>query len=186
MESFAGWVAVLISLGAAVFLALLTMGITAFCLPRTTVQNSEVHWAERARRLFPFKAVRIISLSVLPVLYATGANFYPDTMVPIPRWIFSSLIFLVTFGSTNWTIWWLGRRYQLQPESFWERLRNIAARAFLYASIVLFAVTAAILPDEWNWRCAAVLCAGLVAYFWLQFDGFLRVGRFSVSFDPLT
>jgi Zn-dependent protease with chaperone function len=180
MESFGtanGWVAVLISLGAAVFLPLLSMGITAFCLPRTTVQNSEVHWAERARRLYPFKAVRIISISVLPVLYATGANFYPDTMVPIPKWIFGSLIFLASFGSTNWTIWWLGRRYHLVPEPFWERLRNIPARIFLYAPIFLFAITAAILPDEWNWQCAAAICAGLVAYFWLHFDNLVRVGR---------
>jgi hypothetical protein len=114
MESFGtanGWVAVLILLGAAVFLPLLTVGITAFCLPRTTVENSEVHWAERARRLYPFKVVRIISLSVLPVLYA-AANFYPDTMMPIPKWMFGCLIFLASFGSTNWIIWWLGRRYQ--------------------------------------------------------------------------
>jgi hypothetical protein len=188
MESFGtanGWVAVLILLGAAVFLPLLTVGITAFCLPRTTVENSEVHWAERARRLYPFKVVRIISLSVLPVLYA-AANFYPDTMMPIPKWMFGSLVFLASFGSTNWIIWWLGRRYQLAPAPFWERLRNIPASTFIYASIFLFAVTAAILPDQWNWQCAVVLCAGLVAYFWLQFDGFLRVGRFSVSFDPLT
>ncbi len=180
MESFApssGWVAVLISLAAAVFLPLLTMGITAFCLPRTRIQNSDAHWAENARRLYPFKAVRIFSLSVLPILYATGANFYPDSLLPIPRLMFCSLIFLTSFGSTNWTIWLLGRRYQLQPESYWERLRKIAALAFLYGLIILFAITAACLPDEWNWRCVVVVCAGLLAYFWLQFHGLLRIGR---------
>jgi hypothetical protein len=59
MESFGtanGWVAVLISLGAAVFLPLITMGITAFCLPRTTVQNSEVHWAERPPPALSFQS----------------------------------------------------------------------------------------------------------------------------------
>jgi len=180
MESLApasGWVAVLISLAAAVFLPIITMGITAFCLPRTRIQNSEVHWAERARRLYPFKAVRIFFLSLLPILYATGANFYPDSLLPIPRLMFCSLIFLASFGSTNWTIWLLGRRYQLQPESYWERLRKIAALAFLYGLIILFAITAAFLPDEWNWRCVVVVCAGLIAYFWLQFHGLLRVGR---------
>jgi hypothetical protein len=99
MESFApgsGWVAVRISLAAAVFLPIITMGITAFCLPRSRIQNSDAHWAERARRLHPFKAVRIFFLSLLPILYATGANFYPDSLLPIPRLMFCSLIFLVS------------------------------------------------------------------------------------------
>jgi Zn-dependent protease with chaperone function len=70
-----------------------------------------------------------------------------------------------------------GGAISIAPAPFWERLRNIPARTFIYASIFLFAVTAAILPDQWNWQCAVVLCAGLVAYFWLQFDGLLRLGR---------
>src|ERR1700722_3509947 len=112
------------------------------------MQNPGEHWAERARSLFPFKAIRIFSLSVLPILYATGAGFYPDSMLPIPRWTFGALIFLVSFSSTNWTIWRLGQRYHLQPESFWERLRKIGALALLYAPIILFTITAAVLPDE--------------------------------------
>jgi Zn-dependent protease with chaperone function len=180
MESFAptsGWVAVLISLAAAVFLPIITMGIAAFCLPRKLMQNPGEHWTERARSLFPFKAIRIFSLSVLPILYATGAGFYPDSMLPIPRWTFGALIFLVSFSSTNWTLWRLSQRYHLQPESFWQRLRKIGALALLYAPIILFTITAAVLPDEWNWHCVVVLCAGLLVYFWLQFDGLLRIGR---------
>jgi len=132
MESFApssGWVAVLISFAAAVFLPIITMGIAAFCLPRKLTQNPDEHWSERARSLFPFKAIRIFSLGVLPILYATGANFYPDSMLSIPRWMFCALIFLASFGSTNWIIWRLRQRYYLQPESFWERLRKIGALA---------------------------------------------------------
>ncbi|MBV8280428.1 MAG: hypothetical protein JO170_34915 [Verrucomicrobia bacterium] len=167
METFApasGWVAVLISVALAVFLPILTMAITAFCLPRTITKNSGEHWAERARSLYPFKAVRIYSLSLLPLFYATAANFYPDSFRPIPRWIFCIVIFLASFGSTNWTIWWLGRRYQLQPEPFWERLRKTAALTLLYGTIIVFAITAAALPDEWNLRCAVVLCAGILVY----------------------
>jgi Zn-dependent protease with chaperone function len=187
MESFAlssGWVAVLVSLGAAVVLPVIIMGLAAFCLPRPRMKNSDEHWAERARRLFPFKALRIYCLIMLPILYAIGGNFYPDSILPIPRWTFCSLLFLVTFGPTNWIIWRFGRRYQLQPESFGQRLRNIAANALLYVLYLLFAITAAILPEEWNWRCAVVLSAGLLVYFWLQFDGILRIGRWLGFFRP--
>jgi Zn-dependent protease with chaperone function len=180
MESFApssGWVAVLISFAAAVFLPIVTMGIAAFRLPRKLTQNPDEHWSERARSLFPFKAIGIFSLGVLPILYATGANFYPDSMLSIPRWMFCALIFLASFGSTNWIIWRLRQRYYLQPESFWERLRKIGALAVLYAPIILFTITAAVLPDEWNWQCAVILCAGLLFCFWLQFEGLLRIGR---------
>ena len=171
------WVVVLFSLGVALFLPSITMGITAFFLPRTLGQNSEEHWAERARRLYPFKAVRQISLSLLPAMYTTGVSFYPDSILPIPRWTFYLLIFLASFVATNWTIWFLGRRYQLQPESFWERLRKTGAHTFLYALIILCAITAAALPNELNWQWVVVLFAGLIAYFWLQFDGLLRIGR---------
>lgn len=187
MESFApgsGWVAVLVSLVAAVILPIITMGITAFCLPRSMMKNSDGHWAEHARRLFPFKALRIYSLSVLPVIYSVGGSFYPDSILPIPRWTFCSLIFLATFVSTNWAIWRFGRRYQLQPEPFWERLRKTAAHALLYVLYILFAITAAALPDEWNWRCAIVLITGLLVYFWVQFDGLLRIGRWLGFFRP--
>ena len=180
MENFppgSGWFAVLISLAVAVFLPILTIGITAFCLPRAKMQNSDGHWAERARRLFPFKILRICSLSLVPVAYGAGASFYPDSLLPIPKWMFCILIYLTGFGSTNWAIWSLGRRYQLQPEPFWERLRKTAAVVFLYGPIIVFTITAAALPDEWNWRYAIVLCAGLLIYFWLQFGGFLRIGR---------
>jgi hypothetical protein len=97
-----GWVAVLVSLVAATFIPGITMGITAFCLPRSVTKNSDGHWAERARCLFSFKAVRIYSLSLLPVIYAIGGNLYPHSIMPIPRWTFCSLIFLATFVSTNW------------------------------------------------------------------------------------
>jgi len=69
------------------------------------------------------------------------------------------------------------RRYQLQPESYWKRLRKIAAFALLYGPTILFAITAACLPDEWSWRPVVVVCAGLLAYFWLQFIGLVRIGR---------
>ena len=190
MESLgpaSGWFAVLISLAAALFLPIITMGIVAFCLPRKRMQNPDEHWAERARSLFPFKAIRILSSSVLPILYGAGASlagFYPDSMLPIPRWMFAALIFLVSFSSTNWTIWRLGQRYHLQPESFWERLRKSVALAFLYAPIILFTITAAVLPDEWNWQCAVILCAGLLVYFWLQFGGLLRIGRWLGFLSP--
>jgi hypothetical protein len=102
MESFApssGWVAVLVSLATAVVLPIIIMGITAFCLPRPPMKDSDGHWAERARRLFPFKALRIYSLTMLPVIYAIGGNFYPDSILPIPRWTFCSLIFLAWLKS---------------------------------------------------------------------------------------
>jgi hypothetical protein len=73
MESLgpaSGWFAVLISLAAAVVLPIITMGIVAFCLPRKRMQTPDEHWTERARSLFPFKAIRILSVSVLPILYA--------------------------------------------------------------------------------------------------------------------
>ena len=187
MEKFAwasGWVAVLVSLAAAVLFPIITMGITAFCLPRPRIENPGGHWAERARSLFPFKAVRIYSLSVLPVIYAIGGNLYPHSILPIPRWTFCSLIFLATFVSTNWAIWRFGRRYQLKAESFWRRLRKTWAHAFLYVLYILFAIMAVALPDQWNWRCAIVLAAGLCVYFWLQFDGVLRIGRWLGFFRP--
>lgn len=180
MESFAPaskWMAVLASLAVAVFLPMITMAITAFFLPRKPARTSDGHWAECARRLYPFKAVRLISLSVLPVMYTTATNFYPDSILPIPRWMLCSLIFLASFGATNWTIWVLGRRYQLRPESFWERLRKTAAYTFLYTLIILCGITAALLPSDLNWRLVVVLSAGLIAYFWLQFGGLLQIGR---------
>jgi len=179
-----GWVAVLVSLVAATFIPGITMGITAFCLPRSVTKNSDGHWAERARCLFLFKAVRIYSLSLLPVIYAIGGNLYPHSILPIPRWTFCSLIFLATFVSTNWAIWRFGRRYQLKAESFWQRMRKTWAHALLYILYILFAITAVALQDQWNWRCAIVLIAGLVVYFWLQFDGVLRFGRWLGFFRP--
>jgi hypothetical protein len=65
----------------AVVLPIIIMGIAAFCLPRPKIKNSDGHWAERARSLFPFKALRIYSLSFLPVIYAVGGNFYPDSIL---------------------------------------------------------------------------------------------------------
>jgi hypothetical protein len=150
MESFApgsGWVAVLVSLVAAMFIPIITMEITAFCLPRSVTKNSDGHWAERARCLFPFKAVRIYSLSLLPVIYTIGGNFYPHSMLPIPRWTFCSLIFLASSVSTNWAIWRFGRRYQLKAESFWQRMRKTWAHALLYVLYILFAITAVALPE---------------------------------------
>jgi Zn-dependent protease with chaperone function len=187
MESFAwasGWVAVLASLAAAVVLPIITIGITAFCLPRPKMKDSDGHWAERARSLFPFKALRIYCLSLLPLLFAIGGNFYPHSMLPMPRWTFCSLIFLATFLSTNWAIWRFGRRYQLQPEPFWERIRKTGAHTLLFVLYILFAITAVALPDQWNWRFAIVLIAGLVVYFWVQFDGLLRIGRWLGFFRP--
>ena len=187
MESFAwasGWVAVLVSLAAAVFLPIITIGITGFCLPRPKVKGSDRHWAERARSLFPFKALRIYTLSILPILFAIGGNFYPDSMLPFPRWMFCSLLFLATFLSTHWAIWRFGRRYQLQPEPFWERLRKTGAHTILFVLYILFAITAVALPDQLNWRFAIVLMAGLVIYFWVQFGGLLRIGRWLGFFRP--
>ena len=120
-------------------------------------------------------------MSLLPVIYAIGGNFYPQSMLPIPRWTFCSLIFLATFVSTNWAIWRFGRRYQLKAESFWQRVRKTCAHALLYVLYLLFAITAVALPDQWNWRCAIVLIAGLVVYFWLQFDGVLQIERLLVG-----
>jgi hypothetical protein len=49
---------------------------------------------------------------------------------------------------------------------------------------ILFGITAASLPDQWNWRCAIVLTGGLIVYFWLQFDGILWIGRWLGFFRP--
>jgi len=61
---------------------------------------------------------------------------------------------------------------------------KLGPHILLYALYLLFAITAATLPNQWNWRCAIVLIASLVVYFWLQFGGFLRVGRWLGFFRP--
>jgi Zn-dependent protease with chaperone function/Tfp pilus assembly protein PilF len=173
-----GWVLVVVALLAASVLPFLTLLPIGLCCSWGQTTDPAVHWSERARRSFPFKAFLGFCLLVLPVLYAANALYYPGSQLPVSRWLLFWVVLLVGMLSVNRVVVFLARRYQAQPDTALQNLQNIAVTYFIYAPVfVIFIIMSMALPSTWNAQAVLVLGGGVLAYFWLQFGGWVRLGR---------
>ena len=173
-----GWVLVLMALASASILPIATIGVIGYAVGRGVTTDPAIHWTERARRSYPFQIFLGSCVILLPVLYAAASDYYPGSLLPISKQLLFWSVLGVGLISANWIVVQWARRYHEQPGSVWKNLLNLAVILFFYVPVFLiFGVMAAYLPSQWNVQAGLVLSAGILAYFWLQYGGWLRLGR---------
>jgi Zn-dependent protease with chaperone function/tetratricopeptide (TPR) repeat protein len=180
-----GWILVLALLLSAVLFPLLTVGAGAFLAGWNVTTDLAIHWSERARRSYPLQVFLGVSLMLMPTVYAASTLDYPRSQLPIPRALFAILVFVVALVSTNAACTWWSRRFRPHPDTARQNLQGFFVLILLFlTTLVISAFTAANLPTEWGFRSALVIVAGLLAYFWMQFGGLVRVTRWLRAATP--
>ncbi len=173
-----GWFVVLVLLASAACLPLPTIGIVALCVGRGVTTDPALHWTERARRSYPFQVFLGTSVLLLPLVYAAATGYFPSFVVPVPKWLLFWLVLAVGLLSSNRVVVLWARRYHEHPGSHAQNLLNIAVIVYIYLPVLLiFGVMANYLPSQWGLQAALDLAAAVLAYFWIQFGGWVRLGR---------
>ena len=173
-----GWLLILVLLLSAALLPILTIGVVGLCLGRGLTTDPSVHWTERARRSYPFQIFLGFCGLLLPIVYAVGSSYYPSSALPVPKWLLFWVVFFVGLLSTNRVIVLWAHRYRERPDSALQNLQNVGATLFIYTPILaVFMIMAANLPSEWNLQAGLIIAAAILAYFWIQFGGWIRLGR---------
>ena len=173
-----GWGLVLIVLLAPVLLPISTIAAVGLCLGRGLTRNPAIHWTERARRSYPFRIYFGFCLLLLPLIYAVDAIYYPDFVLPAPKWILVGTALAVGLVICNaLAVRWAGF-YHDNPGTAFQNLKDIAVRIFIYLpTIGIFMTMAFNLPGQWNVQAGLIIAAGVLAYLWLQYGGWIRMGR---------
>ena len=173
-----GWGVVLIVLLSAAVLPALTIGAIGYCVSRGLTKDVSVHWTERARRSYPFQIFLGFGALLLPVVYATGVNYNPSIVLPAPKWLLFCVVLAIGLTACNAVVVRWARLYRDDVGTVRENIQGLGITAFLYLPVlVIFMVMSVNLPAKWNAQAGLVIAAALVAYLWIQFGGWIRLGR---------
>jgi len=180
-----GWGLVALILATTIILPITTIGTLGFVFSRQVTKNPRTHWSERARRSYPFQLFLAFGSFVLPLVYLAEVDNYPGSFLPIPKWILIWLAFAIAAYVSNWTVVWWASRYRDNPGTALQNLQDIGTIVVIYlpTMIVLF-IMSLNLPPQWGIEAALVIGAGVIAYFWLQYGGCIRVARLSGLLIP--
>ena len=174
-----GWGLVLIIFLYAMLLPVLTLGIVGYGLGWGLTTDPSIHWTDRARRSYPFQIFLGFCLIILPILYAASSDYYPSFALPISKQLLFWVVLSVGLIASNLMVVRLARRYRDNPDSAMQNFQNIFGTLFLYGTLLgIFVIMANNLPDQWNLRAVLVIAAALFAYLWIQFGGWIKLGRF--------
>ena len=172
-----GWILVAIAILSAAILPMLTIGIVVALLGRGLTKDPSVHWTERARRSYPIQTVLGISIA-LPFIHAGSVSLFPGSMLPISKWLLGPVVFIVAAAVTHLISIKVAARFRDEPVSYLRNLQNFVALLFLYVPFIGgFVIMSFYLPSQWGLYAELVISAGCLAYFWMQFGGWIRLGR---------
>ena len=173
-----GWGLVLLVLLSAALLPVPTIGAVGYCFSRGLTTDPSVHWTERARRSYPFQIFLGFGALLLPVIYAAGFNYYPSFALPVPKWLLFWIVLAVGIMACNAVVVRWAQRYRDKAGTALQNLQDIGITLFIYLpTFVIFMIMAANLPAQWNLQAGLVIAAGVFAYFWIQFGGWIKLGR---------
>lgn len=185
MKAVDGWGLVLVALLAAAILPVPTIVGVGCCFCWRLTKDPAMHWTERARRSYPFQAYLMSCSLLLPWLFAAAAFNYPGFALPVSKWLLFWAVWAICLVACHTMAVFWERRYQTAPATVRQSLQNTLCILYIYGvSLTIFIIMARNLPSHWGWRALLVVTATILAYFWIQFGGWIRLGRWVGMISP--
>ncbi len=175
-DPIVAWGLVLIVLATVIILPWLSIGIVALLPARGLINEPTFPWMERARRAWPFMIFLSLGVMLMPMLDWVSAFNIPGSLLPMPKWVFLWIVTLTGIWATNAVAVHWARLYRTDAGTTWENIKDTFVVLLLRGSaVILFIVAGLSLPSEFNWRAALILAAAVLAYFYVQFGGWIRL-----------
>jgi Zn-dependent protease with chaperone function/Tfp pilus assembly protein PilF len=180
-----GWGVVGIMLASAIVLPWITISLIAFFPARSLINEPTFPWMERARRAYPFMMMLSYGVLLPPLVDLVSIIYYPAFVLPISKWILMWIVPAVGFWSCNVVVVYWSWFYRHEPITAAQNMKDIGITLLIYLpSFAIFLVMAFTLPDHFGWQAALEIIAAILAYFYVQFGGWIRLAHLGRLIRP--